>query len=56
MLNIISDGLTTFDHLGPITLIVLLVSRQSEKLRKALNEASLWVKYHLALQFVHPVL
>ena len=57
ILNIASDGLTTLDHLSPTTLtVLLLVSRQSEKLRQALNEASLRIKYHLALQFVHPVL
>ena len=57
ILNIASDGLTALDHLSPATFTVLLLVRwQPEKLRQALKEASLRVEWHLALQFVHPVL
>ena len=54
-LDIASDRLATLDHLAP-AFILLTLGRQSDKIRQTLDEASLRIDQHLALQFVHPVL
>ena len=54
-LDIVPNRLATLDHLAP-AFMLLALGRQLDKIRQTLDEASLRVDLHLALQLFNPVL